>query len=152
MATRALTRNGRAAESRDAILAAALAEFAQQGVAGARTDAIAKAAGVNKALLYYYFKDKEGLYGAVVGSVFQKQRETVWPVLESSGTPGERLMRYLASYFDFMAKNPELPGLFQHELMRGGRLRSPHLKRLVMEHFRPVVLKLQQVLTEGIGA
>ena len=45
--------------SRNAILQAALAEFAQEGLAGARVDAIAEAAGVNKALLYYYFRDKE---------------------------------------------------------------------------------------------
>src|ERR1035441_474179 len=49
--------------SRSAILQAALGEFAQEGIAGARMDAIAAAAGVNKALLYYYFRDKEALYG-----------------------------------------------------------------------------------------
>ena len=52
--------------SRRAILQAALIEFAQEGIAGARMDAIAAAAGVNKALLYYYFRDKEALYGAVL--------------------------------------------------------------------------------------
>ena len=52
--------------SRKAILQAALVEFAQEGLAGARVDAIAEAAGVNKALLYYYFHDKESLYGAVL--------------------------------------------------------------------------------------
>ncbi|HEV7217637.1 MAG TPA: helix-turn-helix domain-containing protein, partial [Terriglobales bacterium] len=44
-------------ESRAAILQAAVREFADEGIAGARTDAIARAAKVNKALLYYYFKD-----------------------------------------------------------------------------------------------
>ena len=56
--------------SRDAILQAALAEFAQEGLAGARMDAIADSAGVNKALLYYYFHDKESLYGAVLDRFF----------------------------------------------------------------------------------
>ena len=56
--------------SRDAILQAALAEFAQEGLAGARMDAIAAAAGVNKALLYYYFHDKDTLYGAVLDRFF----------------------------------------------------------------------------------
>ena len=58
---------GRPEQSRAAILKAAVREFAQEGVAGARTDAIAQSAGVNKALLYYYFKDKEALYDAVLG-------------------------------------------------------------------------------------
>jgi len=49
---------GRPEETRASILEAATREFAQEGVAGARTDAIARAARVNKALLYYYFEDK----------------------------------------------------------------------------------------------
>ena len=57
---------GKPEETREAILKAALKEFAQEGLAGARTDAIARSAGVNKALLYYYFDDKETLYGAVL--------------------------------------------------------------------------------------
>jgi len=56
-------------QSRAAILKAAVAEFAREGVAGARTDSIARSAGLNKALLYYYFKDKEGLYQAVLDEV-----------------------------------------------------------------------------------
>jgi len=50
---------GQPDQSRAAILNAALREFAEQGMAGARTDAIANAAKVNKALLYYYFKDRK---------------------------------------------------------------------------------------------
>ena len=51
-----LTSHPKGEDSRRAsILRAAMAEFAEQGVAGARTDAIARAAGVNKALLHYYF-------------------------------------------------------------------------------------------------
>src|ERR1022692_4744369 len=61
---------GRPEQSRASILKAAMAEFAEYGIAGARTDAIARAAHVNKALLYYYFKDKDSLYGAVLDQVF----------------------------------------------------------------------------------
>ena len=57
---------GRAEQSRAAILQAAVREFSREGVAGARIDAIARRAHVNKALLYYYFKDKEALYSAVL--------------------------------------------------------------------------------------
>ena len=54
----------RAAETRARILDAALKEFSAHGLAGARTEQIASIAGVNKALLYYYFKSKRGLYAA----------------------------------------------------------------------------------------
>ncbi len=59
-----------AEHSRRAILEAAMREFAELGVDGARTDSIARSAGVNKALLYYYFHNKESLYGAVLDDVF----------------------------------------------------------------------------------
>ena len=68
--TTRLGTRGRPEESRAAILKAAVREFAEEGVAGARTEAIAHSAGVNKALLYYYFKDKEALYRAVLEQVF----------------------------------------------------------------------------------
>src|ERR1700760_1559136 len=83
---------GRPEESRQGILKAALAEFASQGIAGARTDAIARAAGVNKALLYYYYEDKEGLYRATLEHVFAGLFERERAVLSSQGTALEKLV------------------------------------------------------------
>jgi len=65
-------RRARSAETRAAILSAAEQVFAKAGLAGARTDDIAAAAGVNKALLYYYFKSKRGLYEAVLDDHFRE--------------------------------------------------------------------------------
>src|SRR5579864_2805063 len=56
-----------AAVAREAIRRAAEAVFARDGFAGARVDAIAAAAGYNKALIFHYYGDKLGLYRAVVG-------------------------------------------------------------------------------------
>ena len=74
---------GQPEESRAAILRAAAKEFAEHGIAGARTDAIAREARVNKALLYYYFKDKETLYGAVLDDAFPGMKANVFRVLDS---------------------------------------------------------------------
>ncbi len=52
--------------TRTVILAAAEEEFAQHGFTAARTEAIAAKTGVAKSMIYYYFKDKEGLYRAVL--------------------------------------------------------------------------------------
>src|SRR5471030_2855069 len=89
-------------ESRASILKAAVAEFAEHGIAGARTDAIARAAHVNKALLYYYFKDKDALYDAVLDHVFGGLRTRVMPVLESKLPPKQKLLEYLGAYFDYI--------------------------------------------------
>jgi len=86
---------GRPEESRAAILQAAVREFSREGVAGARTDAIARAAGVNKALLYYYFKDKETLYGAVLDQVFGGLQESIGAALSSDLPPREKLLAYV---------------------------------------------------------
>src|SRR5713101_8276115 len=86
---------GKPEESRAAILKAAVNEFAEHGIAGARTDAIARAARVNKALLYYYFKDKEAIYEAVLDQVFSGLRDTVVPVLETALPPRQKVLNYL---------------------------------------------------------
>src|SRR5437660_12780580 len=72
---------GQPEESRAAILAAAAYEFAEHGIAGARTDPIAHEARVYKALLYYYFKDKETLYGVVLHDAFSGVNSNVLQVL-----------------------------------------------------------------------
>src|SRR5258708_33953456 len=78
---------GQPQESRASILQAAAQEFAKHGIAGARTDAIARAAGVNKALLYYYFQDKETLYGTVLDNAFSGMKPTVFQELDSERQP-----------------------------------------------------------------
>src|SRR5438128_7311892 len=86
---------GRPEQSRAAILQAAVREFAREGVAGARTDAIAQSAGVNKALLYYYFKDKEAIYQAVLDQVFGGVRAAIHNALSQELPPRERLVAYV---------------------------------------------------------
>jgi TetR/AcrR family transcriptional regulator len=141
---------GQPQRTRAAILQAAMREFSQEGVAGARTDAIARAARVNKALLYYYFKDKETLYGAVLDRVFSGLWERVLPTLDSNLPPREKFLAYVGAHFDYVASNPLLPPIVHREWMRAGRNGSPHLRRLVERYLRPIFLKLSQVLREGI--
>src|SRR5580704_1607504 len=82
-------------ESRSKILAAAERVFARDGLAGARTDAIATEAGVNKALLFYYFKDKEKLYEAVIEGHLREFNDQALAVLNDRGPAGPLLLRYV---------------------------------------------------------
>ena len=142
---------GQPEESRAAILRAAVAEFAEHGIAGARTDAIARAAHVNKALLYYYFKDKDALYEAVLDHVFSGLRARVMPVLESELPPREKVLQYLGTYFDYIAANPRFPRVVQGEWVRSGS-GTMRMQRVAREYFRPIFEKLAEVLREGIRA
>jgi TetR/AcrR family transcriptional regulator len=141
---------GRPEESRAAILRAAVGEFAEHGIAGARTDAIARAAHVNKALLYYYFKDKDALYEAVLDFVFSGLRDRVMPVLDSDLPPREKMLKYLGVYFDYIAENPRFPRVVQGEWTRlSAKARTP-MERIAREHFLPIFEKVTGVLREGI--
>ncbi len=139
---------GKPEESRAAILKAAVREFAREGVAGARTDAIARSAGVNKALLYYYFKDKEALYEAVLNEVFSGVRTAIHSALSQSLPPRDRLMAYVRAHFDYIASNPLYPRIVHAEFLRAGRDPS-RLQGVAKEYFRPIFSELSFLLKEG---
>src|SRR2546427_8071205 len=122
---------GKPEESRAAILQAAAQEFAEHGIAGARTDAIARQAKVNKALLYYYFKDKETLYGAVLDHAFSGLKSTVFQVLDGGQSTRVKFLTYVVAYFDFVAANTAYPKLKQRDLMLARYDQSPHIYKLI---------------------
>ena len=130
---------GRPEQSRAAILHAAVREFSREGIAGARIDAIADAARVNKALLYYYFKDKETLYGAVLDHVFGGLKESINAALSSDLPPRQKLLAYVGAHFDYIASHPLYPRITQGEMMRAARGKAPHLKRISKQYFVPLV-------------
>ncbi|HTR23687.1 MAG TPA: TetR/AcrR family transcriptional regulator [Terriglobales bacterium] len=136
-------------KSRAAILRAAVNEFAEHGIAGARTDAIARVARVNKALLYYYFKDKDALYEAALDHVFSGLRDRLMPVLESSLEPRDKLLAYVGRYFDYIAANPRFPRVVQAEWMRVGPKGSPRMLRIAQEYFAPIYKRVAEMLREG---
>jgi TetR/AcrR family transcriptional regulator len=140
---------GRPEQSRDAILQAAVREFAREGIAGARTDAIARAAKVNKALLYYYFKDKEALYGAVLDQVFGGLIACVGEVLSRDLPPREKIIAYAGAHFDYVASHPLYPRIVQGEMMGAGRGTANHLEQIVKKYFRPLFGRVAEVLKTG---
>ena len=87
------TQAERADQTRARILDAAISAFSQLGLAGARTEQIAEAAGVNKALLYYYFKSKEALYEAALSPLQKVCALPVSPRLKAVPPPASRFLR-----------------------------------------------------------
>jgi TetR/AcrR family transcriptional regulator len=140
---------GRPEQSRAAILHAAVREYAHEGIGGARTDAIARAARVNKALLYYYFEDKEALYGAVLDHVFGGLIAFVGEVLARDLPPREKIVAYAGAHFDYIASHPLYPPIVQAEMMRAGRGRASQLERIVKRYFQPLFNKVAGVLRAG---
>ncbi|MGB8064144.1 MAG: TetR/AcrR family transcriptional regulator [Candidatus Sulfotelmatobacter sp.] len=137
--------------SRLAILRAATEEFALKGYAGARTEGIARAAGVNHTLLFYHFKTKEQLYSEVLEDIFSAWFERVSGALDRKASAQERMLAYVNSYFDFIAESPLAPKLVQQEQLRQCSASSEHLRRMVEPYIRPVQRKLMALLKEGIS-
>ena len=73
--------------SPDRILAAAALEFAERGFGGARVDRIARRARVNKAMLYYHFKSKQGLYSTLLRGMFTLAGQRLRAIATGDGTP-----------------------------------------------------------------
>ncbi len=139
---------GRPEETRTAILQAAVREFAREGVAGARTDAIARAAKVNKALLYYYYRDKDALYGAALDHVFNERNAFLMRVLAEDIPPGEKIVRYVGAFFDYLAEHPSHREIVQREMVA----RGAHMQRAAKLYMKPIYEELVKVLNQGIAA
>ncbi|HSP96366.1 MAG TPA: TetR/AcrR family transcriptional regulator [Candidatus Dormibacteraeota bacterium] len=138
----------RSLDTRAAILAAAEDVFAKAGLDGARIDAIAAAAGVNKALLYYYFKSKDGLYTAVIDDQFREFNRQALAVLEAPEPAGTVLLRYVGLYFDFISARRRYASLYQ-QLMTA---RGQPLDRLVRKHLVPRNTAFKKLLERGMRA
>lgn len=141
----------RSAETRARILDAALSEFSAHGLAGARTEQIAAAAGVNKALLYYYFESKEKLYTAALEMIACKIRDRSMAVYLSTASPGERLLRAALDHFDRILAQQEFQSLMQHEMVRLHKGEEGAMPILVKRVFGPLQAMMQSTVHDGIA-
>jgi len=140
----------RSDQTRHRILQAAIREFSEHGLAGARTGAIADVAQVNKALLYYYFRDKEGLYAAALEAVAAKVAESALAVLDLDRTPGERMLRFSLQHFDRILSQRGFQALMQQEMVRYREGQSGAMRILAKNAFEPMFRRVQQIAEEGI--
>ena len=136
-------------DNRQAILDAATQEFAEKGFAGARVHAIAAEAGVNIALLYYYFNTKERLYAAVLEQLFADWAQRATAALGGHDTPKQKLIAYTEAYFDFVAEAPHRPRLVQQEMSQLGPTAVQSLTALAKQYVRPVHQAVLKVLNVG---
>jgi TetR/AcrR family transcriptional regulator len=140
----------RAEATRRRILASAIHEFSAHGMAGARTEAIAHAAGVNKALLFYYFKNKQGVYAAAFEQVANQVALRAKTVLDAEASAGERLLRTALEHFDRILTNPEVQTLMEQEMVRFRRGESALLTMMAERAQRPLLRRLREVIEEGV--
>ena len=128
------------------ILQAAEEEFLLKGFAGARTTEIAQKAGVNHAMLHYYFHTKEQLFEQVMTEKVALFRDSVTSVFEQSDLPVlQQIKEAMSRHFDFVRQNPLLPRFIINEIsVRPEYMES--LRNKILPLAGSVFSKLQQSL------
>jgi TetR/AcrR family transcriptional regulator len=113
------------------IIQAATQIFLEQGKAGARMEEIAKAAGLNQALLHYYFRSKEKLYQ----HVFKKKIQEFFYTLFNSFTPADKpevfIKNFIFNYIDLIQKNPQVVRFILWEIGKSSDLIKKTFAELV---------------------
>lgn len=134
--------------TRQALLTAAIAEFAAKGPAGARVDEIARRAGVNKQMLYHYFGNKDDLFRAALEEVYGRIRARE-RALNLSDLPPIRAMESLVGFsFDYLAEHPEFIALLNDE-NRYGATHLDGLREVQAMHL-PLVELIRDTLQRGV--
>lgn len=111
-----MTKEKRDNQTEKAILDAARRVFTQRGFAAARMDEIAKAAGINRALLHYYFRSKDKLFDLVFA---QRAREFflgLVGIIRGPGNLEEKIRAIVAHDIDMIRSQPDLPIFIMQEL------------------------------------
>lgn len=114
-------KNSARVDTRGRILKAAVEEFAARGYDGAGVDRIARRARVNKALIYYYFESKRGLYHEILHDALRQLVEALGAVVERDLDARRKLDVYVDTLSGFLHDHRHLPPIMLRELAEGGR-------------------------------
>lgn len=131
--------------TRRAIFQAAADLFSRRGFDGVTIGDIAKDAGVNRAMLYYHFRDKLALYREIVCAMLDEAGARVLPIADQPSTPTEKLHRFIAGFVSLADTHPYFPPLMLREIAEG----ALHFDAEILARMRAVFLAFARVLAEG---
>ena len=132
--------------SRDRLFAAAAAEFAARGYAGANVDRIARAARLNKAMIYYHFKSKAALYREILRDMFGAVRLRINDVAASDASPEDKIRRYIEALAAEAEARPHFPPIWLREIAEG----AGHVDAATLGYVRDVLGALGGIIAEGV--
>jgi AcrR family transcriptional regulator len=128
------------------ILNAAKEIFERKGMAAARMQEIADEAGINKAMLHYYYRSKQLLFEAVFKSAFSMLAPQLNEIINADTSIFEKIRNFSSNYISFVIKHPYLPNFIIQELNRN----PDFVKKLIAEKKFPNISKFKQQVNEKI--
>jgi len=132
-------------DSQTALFQAAAIEFSEKGYDAAGVDRIAARAGVNKAMLYYHFRSKRGLYVAVLRDVFRAVGTRARAIADGPGSAQDKIDRWIATIVDEAAARPWFPPMMLRELASG----APRLDPDTFTMMNAVYAAVRDVIVQG---
>lgn len=138
------------ATSRERLLRAARFEFAAEGLRGARVDAIARRAKMNKQLIYYHFGDKDALYLAVLEDAYSDIRERERDLNLSGDDPVAAITKLVGFTFDYVCSNREFVRLLINENLLDARF--VRRSKLIRKTGTPIVGLLRDTVARGAAS
>jgi TetR/AcrR family transcriptional regulator len=133
--------------SRERLFAAAAAEFAARGFAGASVDRIATAARVNKAMIYYHFKSKAALYREILRDMFEAVAGRVGETARSTIDPADKIRAFVEAIAVEAEARPHFPPIWFREIADGGR----HLDAQTTGHIAAIIQTLGTIVADGVA-
>lgn len=133
----------------DQILDAAQAVFAQEGLQAASLRAIARRVGCDPALIYYHFKSKEALFGALMERRFPPIRQEIEHLVRATDLrpTALRLWQVLLIYHRHLKNDPGIRSLIRGEIVRG----AEGLPELIELQIKPIVMGVKALLEQGMA-
>lgn len=105
-------------QTEEKIFEAATDVFLDKGMDGARMQDIANHAGINKALLHYYYRTKDQLFDAVFQMIARKMLKKFAPVFDENLTLEDKIRFFFKEHITFLQENPRLPAFVLNEINR----------------------------------
>lgn len=133
-------------QTRESLLSAGTELFAELGFDGATLEEIARRAGVNKALINYHFKGKEGLYHSILLDHFEGTSRQVLAIEAEPGNATERLRLVLTMMRERVERRPTLPAMLLRETISGGN----HLDDSVLRFMGGMADTVQRIIADGV--
>jgi len=146
--TRAARSSAARPDSRARILAAAAAEFSAHGFDGANMDRLARAAGLNKAMIYYHFRSKAALYSEIFREFLGVLLARVREVAATDATPDDKVRGFIRAIANSLLERPHAPAIWLREVAGG----APRVDRATLDLLAAIPAALGRIVREGCDA